>query len=265
MSDIVCANVIRELLDESIRDKINIDIRQSATSTNTEMKKIAQNQGAEGCLIVAMSQTAGKGRMGRSFYSPDTTGVYMSLLLKPDIKPEESTLITTAAAVSVCEALGLMGVKGSAIKWVNDVYLNSRKICGILTEAGFGAKGNRPDYVVLGVGLNMYEPSGGFPPEIADIAGAVFNCRKQDLRNRFIASFLNCFFAYYNSLTDRRHIEEYRRRCFVTGHDVDIMCGGVARRGKALSIDDNCGLEVQFETGEKAVLSSGEISLRLAD
>ncbi len=265
MVDIISVKGIEENLDNALKGKLNIEIKECTDSTNDDVKKLAQNGAKEGYVVVACSQTRGKGRLGRSFFSPENTGVYISLLLKPEIKLQEATLITTAAAVSVCEALDMMGVRDCAVKWVNDVYLNSKKICGILTEAGFGTNGDKPDYVILGAGLNMYEPSGGFPSEIADIAGAAFNCEKQDLRNRFIACFLNCFFSYYNHLAERTHISEYRRRCFVPGCDVDVICAGEVRRARALSIDENCGLEVQFETGEKAVLTSGEISIRLAD
>ena len=186
----------------------------------------------------------------------------MSLLLRPDLKPEDATLITTAAAVSVCKALSQMGVNNSAIKWVNDVYLNDKKVCGILTEAGFDSSG-KLSFAVLGVGLNMYEPTSGFPDEIKDIAGAVFSEKKEGLEDRFIAGFLNAFYEFYVDITSKKHIAEYKRLCFLYGREVDVIKGDSVRQARVSGLDDNCGLIVEYADGEKDVLTSGEVSLKV--
>ncbi len=262
MLDIISADGIKTVLPVNLKNKLNITVKKCSESTNNDVKVLARGSAPEGEVVVACSQTAGKGRLGRAFYSPDGTGVYMSLLLRPVIKPEDAILITTAAAVSVCKALRKMGVDNCGIKWVNDIYIDGRKVCGILAESGFGTDGNM-DYVVLGVGINMYEPQGGFPDDIKDVAGAVFSDRQENMRNLFVGEFLGSFYGFYQNITDRRHNDEYKKLCFLYGHDVDVINGDDIRRATVLGLDDNCGLIVEYESGEKAVLTSGEVSLKV--
>ena len=263
--DIISSEGINSYLYEKLRERINISTVSSATSTSRLVKEKATAGEKEGYLLASGHQTEGRGRLGRSFYSPSDTGVYMSLLLRPSINPQDATLITTAAAVSVCEALEKMGIRDTGIKWVNDIFLNGRKICGILTEAGFDIENNQLSFAVLGIGLNMYAPDGGFPDDIKDIAGAVWSERKEDARNKFIAYFLNSFYEYYENIESRRHVKEYSDRCFVLGREINIINGDTVKKAKAISVDDNCGLVVELSDGEKAVISSGEISIRVAE
>lgn len=262
MLDSISVKGIEKSLDSSLKGKLNIEIKECSESTNDDVKNLARIGGTEGSVIIACRQTCGKGRLGRAFFSPDNTGVYMSLLLRPDLKPEDATLITTAAAVSVCKALSQMGVNNSAIKWVNDVYLNDKKVCGILTEAGFDASG-KLSFAVLGVGLNMYEPAGGFPDDIKNIAGAVFSEKQEGLEDRFIAGFLNAFYEFYVDITSKKHIAEYKRLCFLYGREVDVIKGDSVRQARVSGLDDNCGLIVEYADGEKDVLTSGEVSLKV--
>ncbi len=263
--DVISENGVMKLLDEEIKSKVKLDIRETVGSTNDEVKALAIKGESEGYLLVSRSQTKGKGRLGRSFFSPDGTGIYMSLLLRPECKAEETTLITTAAAVAVCGALQKIGASDPQIKWVNDIFLNGKKVCGILTEAGFGSKGNVPDYVVLGVGVNMYAPENDFPEELKGIAGAAFAEEKEGLCNRFIAEFLNAFFNFYETLSQRTHIADYREKCFVIGKEISVISGDVATPAIALDIDNNCNLIVQYSDGTKTSLGTGEISIRLTN
>lgn len=262
MIDIINSQKISELLDNNLKNKINLQVLEKATSTNTLVRKLA-SENDEGFVIVAGEQTAGRGRMGRSFFSPGDSGVYMSVLLKPEIKPEGAVQITTAAAVAVCRALESLGVSDSKIKWVNDIYIGNRKVCGILTESSLNSRGDMLDFAVLGVGINIYESPEGFPDEIKDIAGAVFSERKENLRNKFIASFLNEFFCIYEKLYSKKHLEEYKEKSFVLGKDINIIQGEKIRVGKAIDIDDNCNLVVALPDGKTEKLYSGEISVRL--
>lgn len=262
MIDIISSVKIKELLKDDLKDKINIDVLEKTTSTNTLVKEQAL-QNNEGFVIVAGEQTAGRGRLGRSFFSPGDSGVYMSLLLKPRIKPEDAVQITTAAAVSVCRALKILGISDAEIKWVNDIYLNNKKVCGILTESSFNPENRALDFAVLGVGINIYEAEEGFPEEIKAIAGAVFQERKGNLRNRFIAEFLNAFFEYYNSLSSKKHMAEYKEKSFVLGKEINIIQGEAVRSGKAIDIDENCNLIVELPDGDTEKLYSGEISVKL--
>lgn len=260
--DIISSDGIKAYLRDDLRERLIINTVRSAGSTNRDVKNKAIAGEKEGYVLASGHQTEGRGRLGRSFFSPEDTGVYMSILLRPSVKPQDATLITTAAAVSVCEALEALGADTPSIKWVNDIFIKGRKVCGILTEAGFDIENNLLDYAVLGVGLNVYAPEGGFPRELSDIAGAVFKEKREDLRNRFIALFLNSFFKWYEDLEGRNHIAEYSRRCFVVGREVDIICGDNITRGTALSLDENCGLKVKLISGETVTVSSGEISVR---
>lgn len=261
MIDIIDSKKILEFLDSDLKEKINIQVLDKATSTNTLMKGVA-TENEEGFVIIAGEQTAGRGRMGRTFFSPGDSGVYMSLLLKPKIKPEDAIQITTAAAVSVCRALEALGIKNSEIKWVNDIFLNGKKVCGILTESSFDSKNGTLDFAVLGVGINIYESEDGFPDEIKNIAGVVFSERREDLRNRFISEFINSFFGFYDVISSKSHLKEYKEKSFVLGKEITVIQGENTRNGKAVDIDDCCNLVVELPDGKTEKLYSGEISIK---
>ena len=263
MVDTIISQEIFELLSDELKNKIQIRVLDKATSTNTLVKDLA-TENDEGFVVVAGEQTAGRGRMGRSFFSPGDSGVYMSLLLKPRIKPDDAVQITTAAAVSVCKALEKLGVCGAKIKWVNDIYIGNRKVCGILTESSFNSQNGMLDFAVLGVGINIYESEEGFPDELKDIAGAVFSEREENLRNRFIAEFINAFFICYKELPSKKHLKEYKERSCVLGKEINIIQGENIRRGKAIDIDDNCNLIAEISEGVIEKLYTGEISVRFA-
>lgn len=262
MVDIISSKNISGFLNDELKSKIKIQVLEKTTSTNTLVKERA-SENDEGFVVVAGEQTAGRGRMGRSFFSPGDSGVYMSLLLKPEIKPEDAVQITTAAAVSVCRALDSLGVKGSKIKWVNDVFVGNKKVCGILTESSFSLENGMLDFAVLGVGINIYESAEGFPEEIKNIAGAVWSEQKENLRNRFIALFLNEFFDFYNSISSKKHLNEYKERSFVLGREVTVVQGEETEIAKAIDIDKNCNLVVESKDGTTKNLYFGEISVRL--
>ncbi len=260
--DIITSNGIKSFSDEKLKNKINIEIEKIVTSTNSTVKALGAKGEKEGYLLISESQTSGRGRLGRNFYSPEGTGVYMSLLLRPKITPENTTLITTAAAVSVCNALERLGVASPEIKWVNDIFVNGKKVCGILTEGSINGNG-KTEFAVLGVGVNIYTPKGGFPKELESIANGIFSEEKENLRNKFIAYFIESFYSFYENLTLREFITEYEQRCFVIGEKVSFMRNNELVKAKAIGIDENCGLKVITEDGRETVLSSGEVSLQL--
>lgn len=261
--DAVTTDGIRAYLLNDLLDKADFEIVSETDSTNNLLRKRALDGVDEWYTVCAIRQTAGKGRMGRIFFSPQDTGVYVSILLKPQLKPEDAVLITTAAAVAVCRALETLGAKNPEIKWVNDVFVARKKVCGILTEASFNLESGKLDYAILGVGVNMYTPDGDFPEKLRDIAGAVFYERGEDMRNRFIAFFLNEFYGFYKKLAENPHKDEYKRRCFVVGECVSVVSGNEKRDALVLGVEDDCALSVKFENGEIKKLNSGEISLKL--
>lgn len=261
MVDKISSQKISDFLDEDLKDKIIIEVLEKTTSTNTIIRQRA-NESPEGLVVVAEEQSEGRGRLGRSFFSPGGTGLYISLLLRPEIEPSEAVMITTAAAVAVCEALEKVGADTPQIKWVNDVFVKGKKVCGILTEASFNPESRKLKYAVLGIGINMYEPEGGFPDEIKNIAGSVFSETRENLRDMVTAYFLNSFMEYYYKLSQKEFLKKYTERCFVLGKEINVICGDCVRGAKALSLDESLGLNVEYDNGEKAVLSSGEISIR---
>ncbi len=234
-------------------------------STNATAKELAAGGAPEGTVILAESQTAGRGRLRRSFYSPGGTGLYMSLILRPTIAPEDSLLITTAAAVAVAEAIEEVSAQKGLIKWVNDIFIGRRKVCGILTEAGFGSQDTTLDYAVLGIGINIQPPENGFPPEISEIAGAVFDHPVDAItRNRLAAVVLSHFWQYYGQLTEKTFLEEYRRRSLLTGHKVNVHPHGQeSLPAIVLGVEDDLSLKVRLDSGEVRCLSTGEVSIRL--
>jgi len=151
------------------------------------------------------------------------------------------------------------------VKWVNDILRGGRKIAGILTEAAFTGDG-KMDYAVLGVGVNLTPPPGGFPEEIAHIAGTAFDAEIPDGRERLLAAFLAEFFALYGELSrpDAAYLAEYRRRCCVPGRRVTVLpLGGEPYEAFAEGIDEECRLIIRLPDGQKKVISTGEVSLRL--
>lgn len=261
-SDVLSESGIRQYLTGEAQS-IDLRVYDSVDSTNLVLRTLANAGAAEGTVVIAAEQTGGRGRKGRSFYSPQGTGVYVSLLLKPKIAPDDATLITTTAAVAVCEAVEALSGEPAGIKWVNDVFLRGKKVCGILTEGSFDMESGQFEYAILGTGINVFEPDGGFPAEIREIAGSVLTSPAPDAKNRVIAEYLNRFLPLYRKLGDAATNAEYRRRSFVLGKMVNVLAGDRATPARAIDVDDHCRLVVEFEDGHREALSSGEISVRI--
>ncbi len=260
--DALTTNGIQAHLGD-LKSQLTLQIYPCIDSTNLHARAAASEGCAEGLVVMAGCQTAGRGRLGRSFFSPNDTGLYMSLLLRPTLAPDLAVCVTSAAAVAVCSAIEEVCGKQAMIKWVNDIFLAGRKVCGILTEASFDPQTSALDYVICGIGINVYPPHGGFPAELADIAGAVCRGMQGGLRNHLAAAILRHFFRYYRTLPERDFLPEYRRRSMVIGHAVNILHNGDCTPAVATGIDDECRLLVQLENGERRTISTGEISIRL--
>lgn len=286
-TDILSVQGIRKYLSASEWKGTDLELCVLATtaSTNAVAREAAASGTPEGYVVAANEQTAGRGRLGRSFFSPQGTGIYMSLLLRPENCPSgQAVRLTTMAAVAVCEAIEAVSGERAQIKWVNDIYVRDRKVCGILTEGSFGLESGLLEYAVLGIGINVYQPKEGFPEGLGGIAGAVFDTGREDAKNRLAAEFLNRFWSYYHfehgaqeahaGREARYHrdarcgagagadyVEEYRRRSFVIGKRIAVLSAGGAKNAVALGIDDECRLLVEYEDGVRESLSSGEISI----
>ena len=193
---------------------LDISVFSSVTSTNTILKEMAEQGAKEGTVIIAEEQTAGRGRTGKQFYSPKGTGIYISILLRPDIPAEESLFLTTSAAVATARAIEDVSDKRALIKWVNDIYLEDKKTCGILTEGAFNVETGKLDYAIVGIGINVCIPDGGFPDNIKDIATAIFDKQTDSINKRsiLIANLLDYFMEYYKDFKSKSYVKEYIER-----------------------------------------------------
>ena len=238
-----------------------LEIHELLDSTNNRAKALAAAGAAHGTAVIADSQSGGKGRLGRSFFSPEHAGIYLTVILRPDCEPDRAGLLTSLAAVAAARAVEKLSGADVKIKWVNDLYIGSRKICGILSEAGFGMEAGQLDYVVVGIGVNVRKMA--FPPELREIAGSIGN--ETDTvpdRDRLIAEILNELEKVYGQLETGEFLEESRRRSNVIGRDVLVIQGGSQYPARALDIDGQGRLVVRTETGTET-LGFGEVSLKL--
>lgn len=240
---------------------LTIETYDSVTSTNTILKQRGQNGAPHGLVIAAEAQTAGRGRMGRDFFSPANTGIYFSILLRPNLSPENCLLITTAAAVSCARVLERHAKSAARIKWVNDVYIDNKKVCGILTEAAFTGRATL-DYVVLGIGINISPPKDGFPMDITNKAGTVLKTNELDLRGRIAAEILDSFLDMYENIENREFIKEYRSRSLLDGMEVEVLKHDCSRPAKALFVDEELCLLVQYPDGTIEQLRTGDVSIK---
>lgn len=262
-SDILTLSGIKKHLNGGLGIP-EVRLLDKVDSTNNYLKQPSVlDSRQDGLVVISNEQSAGRGRFGRSFYSPNGSGIYMSLLLRPhECSIQQSVKFTTMAAAAVCEALEDAGGQPK-IKWVNDIYMNGKKVCGILTEGSADLESGFLDHAVLGIGVNLYEPEGGFPEEIKDIAGGVFHSRETDMKNRIASGILNRFYALYRDGSD--YADRYRSRSMVIGKTVQITRGGITEQVKVTDIDSRCALIVEDMNGVSKSFTNGEISIVKGD
>lgn len=268
-SDVLSAEGICLALKEDYRGN-EIRVCKCVDSTNQDVKRRALEGAGGGLVVLAEEQSAGKGRKGRGFYSPSGTGIYMSVLFRPTEEQSKNVvLVTTAAAVAVCRAIRRVLREEPEIKWVNDVYLRGKKICGILTEAVSDVESGGIDTVIVGIGINYRKPPQGFPADLDDLVGAV--CTEDCVipRNTLAAAVLNELLDLYQELSEKTFMEDYRKWSNVIGKEIRFSTGveyGDGEQwecGRALDIDEEGGLVVRLDGGEERVLRTGEITLRV--
>lgn len=260
-TDILSSQGIQKYLKEEAQ-RLEIHVSPVVDSTNSMVWKKADEGAQDGYVLAANEQITGRGRTGRYFFSPKGTGVYLSILLRPQgYGANQALQITTLAAVAVCEAIEEVSGKHPGIKWVNDIFLDGRKICGILTEASFGMESGLLDYAVLGVGINVYRPEMGFPEELRNTAGFLFEKSKKDLKNRLAASFLHHFMTAYAGNDKTEYIRKYREYSFLVEKEIDVLQGNEKRRAFVRDIDEECRLVVEYGDGRVEALSYGEVSI----
>lgn len=232
------------------------------TSTNTLAKELAKSGEKSDTVIIANSQTAGKGRFSRRFYSPENSGIYMSILLHSEIDVSDITIITAAAAVAVCRAIKNICHVSPKIKWVNDLYLSNKKICGILTEGAINPATKKVDFAVVGMGVNLYEND--FPPEIREIAGGIFENKVGDeIKEKLTNEIIFRFYEIFKALPDKKFMEEYRANSYLSGKTVCYTLNGAENCGEVIGIDDDAKLIVKNKDGKTEKLFSGEVSVKI--
>ncbi|NLV86352.1 MAG: biotin--[acetyl-CoA-carboxylase] ligase [Clostridiales bacterium] len=257
-SDVLSPESVLQFLPEPMRGN-QIITYKTLDSTNTELKRLALDGAAHGTILLAEEQTQGRGRGGKSFFSPYGTGLYMSVLLRPN-KKSDTQMITIGAAVAVSKAIEEQTGKPAEIKWVNDIYLGGRKVCGILTEAATDFESGGIESIVVGIGINCTAPAEGFPEELSFSAGSLDSSGL--LRSRLAAAIAREIIEGFEAGYENRNlIDEYRSRSILTGKTISFQKEDKTLSGKVMGIDDSGGLMLELEGGEKLTLHSGEVSL----
>lgn len=257
-SDALSADGIKAKLKKK---DVPVTVLEVTTSTNRAAKQagIAENA-PHGTVIAARCQTEGSGRRGRRFYSPAESGLYFTVVLRPPKDVQDSLLLTTAAAVAAVQGVEEVCRVALSIKWMNDLYLNEKKVGGILTEAVTDFESGAIEFVVVGIGLNLYEPENGFPKELQKKAGAILAKDTPVDRSALMA-------AIVNNLLEEAQKEEisplYRERNIVPGKKVTVTTSHREYDGEALEILPDGRLVVRDEKGREESLAFGDISLRM--
>ena len=240
--------------------KHSIQFFDTIDSTNTQAKVLAAQGAPHGTVLIADHQTGGRGRMGRTFLSPAGTGVYMSVILRPNCPPAEIMHLTCAAAVAACDAVEkAVGIR-PGIKWTNDLVHGDRKLAGILTELGLSPRG-MVDWAVIGIGINCLQTVEDFDPAIRSFAGSLAMFAPCD-RAKVAAALIEAFAAM--DLSQKAEImAQYKADCITLGREVSLLRGtDPVRHGRAVDLDADGALIVEFAPGVREVVNSGEISVR---
>ncbi|MGL5042547.1 MAG: biotin--[acetyl-CoA-carboxylase] ligase [Culicoidibacterales bacterium] len=239
-------------------DFSDIHIFDTLASTNQTAKEMAVANAKTNSLIIANTQTAGKGKMGKHFFSPSDTGIYMSFIIRPNITIYESTLLTAATAVAVTQAIENTCKLSPKIKWVNDIYINGKKACGILTEAATDFENGIVDYIIIGIGINCYTKL--FPPSLLQSATSLFttNTLIHPTRNDLIAEIFTNLAAILTTFPHGNFIQTYKEKSFLTNKIVTLADNTEVL---VLGIDDDCRLIIKHSSGQISHLHSGDIQL----
>jgi len=237
---------------------------ESIDSTNNEAKKLATEGEKEGTIVISEEQTMGRGRLGRNWVSPKYKGIWMSIILRPEVDPIHMAKVTQIGAAAVCRAALQMGIK-TLIKWPNDIVLKGKKICGILTE--MSAELNRVNYAVIGIGVNVNTEEIDFPEDIRNVATSIKIEQGHDIkRKELIANILNNFEELYEEFLNNGDIESSIKVCkensALIGNEIKIIQKGSSVKAKALDLTNEGRLVVEFENGKVEEIISGEVSVR---
>ncbi len=239
---------------ENIKSKTGLDtvvFKENTTSTNDEILNYKNGDS----LLVSFHQSKGKGRYGRKFYSPQN-GMYFSLLLDREVDFESAKKFTPIIALAVSDAVDEVFTVDTSIKWVNDILLDGKKICGILTQSTI--EGGKCKDIIIGVGINVYETN--FPDDIKTTAGFISKKTEEDKREILLIQIIKNFYDYLNSPLDLL-VKKYREKSKFLGKIVNVHKNDRVEKANALSINDDFSLKVRYENGIEENLDIGEIFL----
>ena len=237
----------------------------SVDSTNARAKQLAREGAPHGTVLIAGSQTGGRGRMGRSFSSPVGMGVYLSVILRPRCTPDRLMHLTCAAAVAGCKAVEAASGVLPDIKWTNDLVYGKKKLGGILTELSLDSASGLVDYAIVGIGINCCQKKEDFPAELQAMATSICQLTDNPCSPARLSAALTEALYEMDSLlfTGKQQLMDgYRRRCITLGKDIVLVRGEETLYGTALDLDGDGGLLVRFADGSEKVVSSGEVSVR---
>ena len=262
-NDIISIAGIKPFLstkNQSFADKIQI--YKSLESTNKTAKEMAVAGAPHGTVIISDRQTMGRGRYSRSFFSP-SGGLYMSIVLRPEVLHfENPTLVTGFAAVSVCEAIESISKKVPQIKWVNDIFIDGKKVCGILTEAVTDFESGGLDWVVIGIGINVHTRTEEFPNELQSVATSIYPDENiSGVRNKLSAEIINRILCFETTPNEAEIFEKYKKRLMILGKEITVIQNQTEYRATAIDVDSVGHLIVKNEKGEIITLFSGEIRI----
>lgn len=231
-------------------------------STNTKAKAMALEGAPQGTVVLADHQTQGRGRLGRSFDSPAGSGIYMSMILRPQCPPTALMHLTCAVAVAVCDAIQKVLSFRPSIKWTNDLVVGGKKLAGILTELSINPQTGLVDFAIVGIGLNCNRTAEDFPPELRSIACSACmitgkTVSKDPLVDAMIQSLNSMDLSSKSAI-----LEQYRHDCITIGKAVTVCKGDFRQEGIALDVDENGALIVLFSDGHTEAVDSGEVSVR---
>ena len=238
-----------------------VQVHDCLDSTNTYAKELARQGAPEGTLVIARSQSAGRGRLGRSFHSPKDSGLYMSLILRPNCAADALMHLTCAVAVAACDAVEQICGLTPGIKWINDLTVQNKKLGGILTELIFDNQG-KVTAAVIGIGINCCLDI--IPTELKDLACSLSDYTSRTDPAQLAAALITALEKMrQNLLTERSVImDRYRQNCVTLGKQVRLISPSGTETAFAETVNDDGSLTVLTESNQRKIVSSGEVSVR---
>lgn len=247
------SEIEKNLIDKNIR----LEILEETTSTNDYIKKFSNLDSA---VVIAKKQTLGRGRLNRAFYSPENKGIYLSILVKPQLETKDSVKITTFTAVAVANAIEKVSGLKTQIKWVNDIFIGGKKVCGILAEASQNFKEGKLNYAVIGIGINLYGKD--FPSDIKNIATSIeLESGKKIDANLLVVEIINSLYKINDDISGD-YLTKYKEKCFILNREIIVDTGKEKYKATALNVLDNGALLVEKE-GKTFELDFGDVSVRI--